>query len=226
LKLSVIFLLIISTPSALAETITFSDLGVATALTSGREANTPIGTFYTSSNMNSMDVVVNAYWKLSYRLTIYLNNAPLKSGDFGGEGNTLLYTISPENLRVGKNTIYIKGTSLAAMKTFGGSDGNLIIDRTSRISSDGIYLPPTPTPTPTIIIISPTLTTPIITPLITPTLTETPTISQLQQEVKDLKARLNNIEEIQTHQESRITWLESMVNSILVWIKSFFYQKN
>jgi len=173
-----------------------------------------------------------------------LNNAPLKSGDFGGEGNTLLYTISPENLRVGKNTIYIKGTSLAAMNTFGGSDGDLIIDRTSRISSDGIYLPPTPTqsptttptttktsiptltPTPTIIIISPTLTTPIIRPLITPTLTETPTVSQLQQEVKDLKEILNKIEQIQNHQESRITWLESMVNSILVWIKSFFYQKN
>jgi len=64
----------------------------------------------------------------------------------------------------------------------------------------------------------------------TPTITATPTTttvtstpnSQLEQEVKDLKERLNKTEEKQAQQETRISWLESMVNSILGWFKSFF----
>ena len=59
-----------------------------------------------------------------------------------------------------------------------------------------------------------------ITPTIT-TVTATPN-SQLEQEVKDLKERLNKTEEKQSQQETRISWLESTVNSILGWIKSFF----
>ncbi len=82
---------------------------------------------------------------------------------------------------------------------------------------------PTPTPTPTATLtpsVTPTIT-PTSTPTLTPSVTPTPT-SQLEQEVKELKERLNKTEEKQSQQESRISWLESAINSMLDWIKSFF----
>ncbi len=88
---------------------------------------------------------------------------------------------------------------------------------------------PTPTVTPSI---TPTITptsSPTVTATVTPTQT-TPQIttpaptatSQLEQEVKELKERLNKTEEKQSQQESRISWLESSINSILDWLKSIF----
>jgi hypothetical protein len=74
---------------------------------------------------------------------------------------------------------------------------------------------PTITPTPTL-----TLVTPTSTPTVSPTVSLTPT-SQLQQEVKELRERLNKTEEKQEQQETRISWLESSVNSLLDWIKYF-----
>lgn len=44
----------------------------------------------------------------------------------------------------------------------------------------------------------------------------------LKQEVKNVDEPLNKTEEKQTQQETRISWLESMVNSIRGWIKLFF----
>lgn len=85
----------------------------------------------------------------------------------------------------------------------------------------------TPIPTPTL---SPSVTpTPTITPTISATSTPTvfPTVSptpnsQLEQEVKDLRERLNKTEEKQAQQETRISWLESVINSLLDRIKSIF----
>lgn len=101
------------------------------------------------------------------------------------------------------------------------------------------YIPaPTPTPTQTPILTTPIQTptptptvsnTPTSTPTLTSTLTPTPTqittptptsTSQLEQEVKELKERLNKTEEKQSQQEGRISWLESAINSILDWLKS------
>ncbi len=88
-------------------------------------------------------------------------------------------------------------------------------------------IPTTPiqTPTPTITITSTSTPTPSPTP--TPTITQittpTPTsTSPLEQEVKELKERLNKTEEKQSQQESRISWLESTINSFLNWLKSIF----
>ncbi len=161
-KLSIVFsTIILLIPTVSAETLTFSDLGIATELSSGREANTPVGTFYISSNKYPLEVSVNAFWKLNYRLAIYLNDMPLKSGDFSGDGR-LSVTISPENLKVGKNTIYVKGTSLHSVYTLGDvitGAGSLIIYGTSKISSLGISVPTTPAQTPdTQIVSSVTLT--------------------------------------------------------------------
>jgi len=75
---------------------------------------------------------------------------------------------------------------------------------------------PTITPTPTLTHVTTTSTSTI-------SLTVSPTsTSQLQQDVNELKERLNKTEEKQEQQETRISWLESRVNSILGWIKSFF----
>ncbi len=148
-KLSIFFsTIILLIPTVSAEILTFSDMGIATELTSGREANTPVGTFYISSKEYPLEISVNAYnQRLQYRLTVYLNDAPFKSGDFIGEGK-LSVTVSPENLKVGKNTIYVKGTSLNSMYNFGGQD-HLIIYGTSKISSPSIVLPSeSPTTTP------------------------------------------------------------------------------
>ncbi len=64
----------------------------------------------------------------------------------------------------------------------------------------------------------------IATPTITPTVTTTQMIAptpiptpQLEQEVKELKERLNKVEEKQNQ-----SWLESSVNSIIGWFKSIF----
>lgn len=91
----------------------------------------------------------------------------------------------------------------------------------------------TPTPSPTITsTVTPTIT-PTSTPTVNPSVIPTPTITQittptptstsaLEQEVKELKERLNKTEEKQSQQESRISWLESMVDSITGWLKSIF----
>ncbi len=89
------------------------------------------------------------------------------------------------------------------------------------VVSDPSKVKPTLTSTPT-----PTVT-PSVTTTITPTTTQIttptpPSTSQLEQEVKELKERLNKTEERQTQQESRISWLESTVNSFLNWFKSIF----
>jgi len=44
----------------------------------------------------------------------------------------------------------------------------------------------------------------------------------LKPEVTEIEERLNKTEEKQAQQETRISWLESMVNSISSWLKSFF----
>lgn len=88
-----------------------------------------------------------------------------------------------------------------------GSDGMLnvwLVKISSEISD-------TQTPTSTINI-TPT-TTQITTPASIPT-------SQLKQEVEELK--LNRTAEKQNQLETRISWLESKINSLLGWIKSFF----
>ncbi len=212
LKLSLIFLIIISTPSALAETLTFSSLGIAREFTSSNQGDTPIGHFI-KANSSSLNISVDAYYKYAYQLVVYINNAPMASGDFTGT-SAFIATVSPENLNLGENTIFVrvKNTRQNGLLRydFDNIDG-LIIYGTSKISSDGISLPPTPTATPSptatatptltptatstptsTIIITPTPTsTPIITSTITPTVTEPSTVSQLEQEVKDLKERLN-----------------------------------
>ncbi len=68
------------------------------------------------------------------------------------------------------------------------------------------------------------------TPTATPTATPTPTLtlvtptpnSQFEQEVKELKERLNKTEDKQSQQETRISGLESVINYILNQIKAFF----
>lgn len=74
-----------------------------------------------------------------------------------------------------------------------------------------------------------TTPTPTFTPTVTPTVTPTPTVSpspiataNLEQEVKELKERLNKTEEKQNQQKNKIFWLESAINSILEWLKSIF----
>ncbi len=69
---------------------------------------------------------------------------------------------------------------------------------------------PTPTITPTVTTIFVPATTQIITPTPIPT-------SQLEQEVKELKERLNKVEEKQNQ-----SWLESSINFILSWFKTIF----
>lgn len=146
-------------PSALSETITFADLGIAKEFSSGRTVNTPTGTFYAASN-DPLVIIVNAYYKSGYSLTIYLNDAPVKSDNFRG-GGTFPVILSGENVKKGKNTIYITGAP-GDLFPFGSEYGNLIIYGTSNISSPSIFLPPptittfatpsptsTPSPTPT-----------------------------------------------------------------------------
>lgn len=62
-------------------------------------------------------------------------------------------------------------------------------------------------------------TTPIVTiatpEYTTPAITISPDSSQLEQDVRELGERLNKTEEKQNQQENRISWLESMINSIL-----------
>lgn len=71
--------------------------------------------------------------------------------------------------------------------------------------------PETPIPTYTVI------------PTITPTVNPSPiATSNLEQEVKELRERLNKTEEKQSQQESRISWLEYVINSIIDRIKSVF----
>ncbi len=71
--------------------------------------------------------------------------------------------------------------------------------------------PETPIPTYTVI------------PTITPTVNPSPiATSNLEQEVKELRERLNKTEEKQSQQESRISWLEYVINSIIDRIKSIF----
>ncbi len=113
-------------------------------------------------------------------------------------------------------------------------NGNIIYPSANIIkrSLNVNYIPaPTPTPAPTPIPTTPIQTT---TPTVSNTPTSTPTLtsptpkptpaptstSQLEQEVKELKERLNKTEEKQSQQESRISWLESAINSILDWLKS------
>ncbi len=158
-------------PSALSETISFTDLGMAKEFSSGRTVSTPTGTFNATSNKYPLVISVNAYYKSGYSLTIYLNDAPVKSDNFRGS-RTFSVTLSGENVKNGKNTIYITGAP-GDLFPFGSEYGNLIIYGTSNISSPSIFLlPPTPTPTP-----SPTLTptpTPIPTSTPKPTLSPTP----------------------------------------------------
>ncbi len=121
-----------------------------------------------------------------------------------------------------------------------------IVKRTLNLNYIPAPTPPlTPTITPTvtpIITLTPASTVPVydrakqffnssptpaltVTPSVTSTITLTPTPtspSQLEQEVKELKERLNKTEEKQSQQESRISWLESAINSILDRLKSFF----
>lgn len=84
-------------------------------------------------------------------------------------------------------------------------------DSTSYIS---IQLTSTPSPTTP-------ASTPTLTPAITVTENPTPTLTfQLEQEVNEIKDRSNKTEEKQNQQESRISWLESAINSIINWLKS------
>ncbi len=164
-------LMIFLIPSALSETISFTDLGIAKEFSSGRSVSTPIGTFYTTSN-DPVVVTVNAYYKSGYSLTIYLNDAPVKSDNFRGS-STFSVTLSGENVKNGKNTIYITGAP-TDLFPFGSEFGNLFIYGTSKINSSGIFLPlPTPTPTPT--------STP--TPIPTPTLTPAPTPTAIAKDI-------------------------------------------
>jgi len=155
----------IQTPSPIAKDIkdiTFSELGVATEFTSGRSVNTPVGTFYSTSNENPLEITVNAYYLSGYQITIYLNDAPIETGRFT-RSSTLTTTVPKANVRDGINTIYINGKP-TDLFPFGSDFGNLIIYGTSKIRSPNIFLPPqTPTsiPTttaPTILQASPTAT--------------------------------------------------------------------
>lgn len=55
---------------------------------------------------------------------------------------------------------------------------------------------------------------------VTTTVSPTPN-SQLEQEIKELRERLNKTEAKQAQQETRITWLVSTVNSISSWFNIF-----
>lgn len=83
----------------------------------------------------------------------------------------------------------------------------------------------TSTPTPIITVTqtqTPTLTY-TVTPTITSTVSPSPiATSNLEQEIKELRERLNKTEEKQSQQESRISWLENVINSIIDRIKSIF----
>jgi len=98
-----------------------------------------------------------------------------------------------------------------------------------------VFVPyPSPTPTTPIQTPMPTITsssTPTSTPTVSPSITFVPTVTQittpaptpkyqLEQEVKELKERLNKTEEKQSQKER--SWLESVVNSIIGWLKSIF----
>lgn len=166
----IIGILILLTSTASAETITFTNLRMASEFTSSNQGDTPIGHFF-MANSSSLNISVNAYYKYAYQLVVYINNAPTASGDFTGT-SAFIVTISPENLNLGENTIFVRVRNKYVTKDMYGFDrgsnfdnvDGLIIYGTSKISSDGISLPPILTPTPT----------PIPTP--TPTLTLIPTL--------------------------------------------------
>ncbi|MDD5472916.1 MAG: hypothetical protein PHU34_02085 [Candidatus Methanoperedens sp.] len=145
-KLSIFFsTIILLIPTVSAETITtFSDMGIAKEFTSDNEGTTPVGTFNISSNEQPLEIVVYANRNYGYKLTIYLNDAPIKSQDFNGDG-TFLVIVPPENLKKGLNKIYVKATSSNRYWHFAGSY-KLIIYGTSKI---GYALTSTPTPTST-----------------------------------------------------------------------------
>jgi len=156
-------------PISLAETITFSDMGITAEFSSGRSGSTPIGTFYATSNEYPLEVTVNAYWRNYYRIIVFVNNAQGDSGKIIGNVN-FTATILKENINIGKNTIYVKGNPWGGYP-FGAQFGNFIIYGDSKISSPDIFLPrPTPAITPTI--------TPTPTPTSAPTPTSTPIPAQ------------------------------------------------
>lgn len=186
--LSICSVILFLLPSAIAEDITFSELGMTSEFNSGRSGTTPIGTFYSTSNDYPLEIIVNAHWRTYYRLIVYLNDEPIDSGKIIGNVN-FSATFKKESIKIGKNSIYIYGNPWGAWP-FGVQFGNLIIYGNSKISSPDIFLPPpslTPisTPTPTYnwdrgtssgASPNPTpIQTPSLTPSQTPTSTPNPT---------------------------------------------------
>ena len=157
----IIFLLTILSSPVLAETITFSDLGIAKEFTSDNEGATPVGTFSIPSNDQSLEIVVNAYrgGSFGYILTIYLNDAPIKTQEFNGDG-TFLVTIPPENVKKGLNKIYMKAASSNQYWFFTGSN-KLTIYGTSTITYPDIIVISSPAPSIT------TTTIPVLTQALT-----------------------------------------------------------
>lgn len=83
----------------------------------------------------------------------------------------------------------------------------------------------TSTPVPIITVTLTPIPIPIytVTPTITHTVSPSPiATSNLEQEIKELRERLNKTEEKQSQQESRISWLENVINFIIDRIKSIF----
>lgn len=61
-----------------------------------------------------------------------------------------------------------------------------------------------------------------IQPAVADTYTEPAVTSNLEQEVRELKERINQTEQRQDQQETRISWLESALRSLNKWLKSVF----
>lgn len=161
-------------PTAIAKDITFSELGLATEVSSGQSFRTPNATFYSNSTDYPLEVSVISSFGFPYYLTIYLNDKKVESHKIieGMQGGNVTFSGTFNNIQKGNNTLFISGYTIGESR-FGRPrmkgdifyPNNLIIYGDSKISSPEIFLPPPtaalsspishstpiPTPAPTVI---------------------------------------------------------------------------
>jgi len=121
-------------------TLTFTNLGIAKEFTSSNGGDTPIGYFNRSSNEFPLNLSINSKYSCPiglgggcrYGLTVYINDVPVTSTSYVGSGK-LDYTLEPENLHVGKNSIFIRVRNECYARDFVPSEP-LSIYGTSKIS--------------------------------------------------------------------------------------------